>query len=170
MQVEVFEVSIALSVRLARHIQNVSHSRFDQFARFESALKRSHIDSTIDLEQADVSDSFLAVHIARAKVNVRESATDDLLFISIIGRSVVVLTSSSLLLPDTTTSESGVHLHSLELGDRDHVWILKFLRWAAAFRILSLIPVHFLLDYLVVLLLMKALAAFLRHAFAYYLV
>ena len=170
MQVEVFEVSIALCVRLARHIQNVSHSRFDQFARFESALKGSHIDSTIDLEQADVSDCFLAVHVACAEVNVRESATDDLLFISIIGRSVVVLAGSCLLLPDTATSKSGIHLHSLELGDRDHVGILKFLRWAAALRILPLILVHFLLDHLVVLLLLKARAAFLRHAFAHYLV
>lgn len=117
LQVEVFEVSISLGVSLARHIQNVCHSCFDQFARFESALEGPHIDAIVDLKQTDVSDCFLAVHIARAKVNVRETATSDTFFVAFVGHSAVLLASPSLLLIDGRSTESGIPLHCLQLRD-----------------------------------------------------
>ncbi len=62
-------------------------------------------------------DGFLAVNIARAEVNVRESTTDNLLLISSVLHPAVFLASPSFLLVDRSTSKSGVTIHLLKLRD-----------------------------------------------------
>lgn len=115
LQVEILEVFVALSVSLARHIQNVSHSGFNQFARFESALERPHVYSRVDLEKTDVSNGLLAVNVAGAKVDVREATASDLLIVACILHPVVVLFGPGLLLVNGSSTESGIPIHGLQL-------------------------------------------------------
>ena len=44
-----------------------------------------------DFEETDVANRFLAVNIAGTEVDVREAATDDLLFFAIVHLVVIVL-------------------------------------------------------------------------------
>ena len=45
LQVEVFEVLVALRVRLAGNVEDVRDAGLNQLARLESALERSHVDT-----------------------------------------------------------------------------------------------------------------------------
>ena len=45
LQVEVFEVLVALRVRLAGNVKDVRDAGLNQLARLESALERSHVDT-----------------------------------------------------------------------------------------------------------------------------
>lgn len=45
LQVEVFEVLVALRVRLAGNVKDVRDAGLNQLARLESTLERSHVDT-----------------------------------------------------------------------------------------------------------------------------
>ena len=79
LQVEIFEVAIALGVSLASDIQNVCHTGLNQLKRLEGALEGAHVNTWVHLEQAYVANGFLAIHVASTEVNVGEAPADDLL-------------------------------------------------------------------------------------------
>lgn len=45
LQVEIFEVAVALRVRLAGDVQNMRDAGLDQLARLEGALEGAHVDT-----------------------------------------------------------------------------------------------------------------------------
>ena len=117
LQVQVLEVAVALSVRLAGDIQDVSDAGFNQLTCLEGALEGAHVDASVHLEQADVADGLLTVDIACAEVDVREASASDLLLSTAVVLTVIVLASTSLLLVDGDAAEARISVHLLELGD-----------------------------------------------------
>lgn len=124
LQVEVFEVAVALSVRLACHIQNVSDSSLDQLTSLEGRLEWSHVNALVDFKETDVPNGFLAVDITSAEVDVGEPAADDLLLLTSVRLTVILLASTGLLLVNRCTSEAGISVVLLQLGDRNGAWVL----------------------------------------------
>jgi len=120
LKVEVLEVSIALSVGLAGYVEDVGDSGLDKVARLKGGLERPHHDTLVYLEQADVSDSLLTVDVAGAEVDVGEPAADDLLLLSSVSLTVIVLVGAVLLLVKWSTAKSWI----LELGDGNSVLVL----------------------------------------------
>lgn len=113
LQVEVFEISVALSVGLARYVKNMRDANLKQLTCLEGGLERSHVNAREHLEQADVSDSFLAIHIASAVVNMRESAANDLLFLASVSTASLLEPAARLLVVERKASEARVALDLL---------------------------------------------------------
>ena len=115
LQIEIFEVAIALGVCLACHVQNVSDTGFDELASLERTLERSNEDSVVHFKETDVADSLLAVHVTGTEVDMREATAYDLLFLAAVCLTVTFTSGSSFLLVDGCTAISGVSIVLLEL-------------------------------------------------------
>jgi len=117
LQVEVLEVAITLRIRFASDIQNVRHACLDQLTRLEGTLEGPHVDALVHLEQTDVSNCLLTINIASAEVYMRESATDDLLFLPSVRLTVIVHACAGFLFVDGGATDARISIYLLELGD-----------------------------------------------------
>ena len=121
LQVEVLEVAIALRVRLACNVQDVSDAGIYQLLSLVRALHRPHVDTLVDFDQADVAE----VNFAGAEVHMGEAAASNIFLIAGVGLAVILLPSAELLLVKRGTAEPGVPLRlPLELGYGDSHWLL----------------------------------------------
>ena len=112
-QVKVLEIAVTLGVGLAGHVEDVRDTGLDQLSSFERTLERSHEDATVHLVQADVADGVLTQDIARTEVNMWEPTADDLVVLTLVRDTSVILTSPRLLLVDGGTAETWVPLLEL---------------------------------------------------------
>ena len=169
LQVEVLEVAVALGVRLAGDVEDVGHAGLDQLTSLEGTLEGTHVDAPVHLEETDVPDRLLTVDIASTEVDMGESTTSHLLLISRVRLAVIILAHAGFLLVDGSTTEPGIALHLLELGDADSARLLALTLDA---RLLTLILiVHLLLNDPCIVLVLHSLAALiLSHAIVCYLV
>ena len=159
LQVEVLEEFIALRVRLAGHVQNVSDASFNQIARLERTLERSHVDPLVHLDQADIPE----VNIASAEVHMREAAARHLLQLTRVLLTVIFMAGARLLLVNGRPAEPRVPLDLLllELGNRHGHGLLLL----ALHALVELLGSDLLLAAIVSLLLLACLFLVLVHLY-----
>ena len=74
------------------------NSLLDQVLGFEGRLEGAHVDSWVHLEQIDFLQGYLRVDLASAKVQVRESSTDNFLLVVFIFNFLLLLSPHAALL------------------------------------------------------------------------
>ena len=165
LQVEVLEVAIALRIRLASYIEDVSHTCLNQLTCLEGTLEWTHVDALIHLKETDVSDCLLAVDIAGTEVDVREAPASHLLLISCVRLTVIILAKTGFLFVDRCTTEPRIALNLLELRDTDSPRLLAVTLHARLIVLVLVVP--FLLHIVLVLIHASLCYLFLVHLLSF---
>ena len=101
---------------------------FDQLLRFECSLEWSHVDAWIYLEQVDLFECNGTIDIAGANRQVRETATDYVLLISLILHNRLSQINWLLLLMnkiDIVLNTLNVHSLAAKRSCSWHVYVLR---------------------------------------------
>lgn len=138
-QVEVLEVAVSLRVGLASHVEDVRDAGFNQLACFERTLERAHVDTRVDLKEANIADRLLAFDVASAEIDVGESATNDLLLFTVVCVPVTFKSCPRLLLVHGSDAEPRVCIELLELRHRDDVAVTVPQRFLLGILVLRLV-------------------------------